>query len=54
MSDVPTGFLPLGSVSSVNVVIDVQDTAVEGLKQDILAWGRENGLKMDIFYIVLV
>lgn len=52
-SDVPTGFLPLGSVSSVNVVIDVQDTAFEGLKQDILSWGRENGLKMDIFYIDL-
>ena len=52
-SDVPTGFLPLGSISSVNVVMDARDPAFEELKQDILSWGRENGLKVDIFYIDL-
>ena len=43
-SDVQTGFLPLSAISSVNVVIDVEEPDFDKLKDDILAWGKQIGL----------
>ena len=50
ISDVPTGFLPLDKISTVNVVIDVEEPGFDLLKEDILAWGRQNGLKVNIYF----
>ncbi len=49
-SDVPTGFVPLDKISTVNVVIDVEEPGFDLLKEDILAWGRQNGLKVNIYF----
>lgn len=50
ISDVPTGFLPLDKISTVNVVIDVEEPGFDLLKEDILAWGRQNSLKVNIYF----
>ena len=49
-SDLPTGFLPLQQIHSVNVVIDVEEPGFDLLKEDILAWGRSAGLKVNIYF----
>ncbi len=50
ISNVPTGFVPLSDVSSVNVIIDVEEPGFDILKEDILAWGRQLGLKVNIYF----
>lgn len=50
ISDVPTGFVPLDKISTVNVVIDVEEPGFDLLKEDILAWGKQNGLKVNIYF----
>ena len=50
LSDVPTGFIPLDKITSVNVVIDVEEPGFDQLKEDIMAWGRQNGLKVNIYF----
>lgn len=50
ISDVPTGFLPLDKITTVNVVIDVEEPGFETLKEDILTWGRQAGLKVNIYF----
>ena len=47
---VPTGLLPLSEISSVNVVMDVEETEWDSLKEDILAWGRTSGIKVGIYF----
>ena len=49
-SDIPTGFIPLSEISSVNVVVDVEEPGFDQLKEDILAWGRQSGIKVGIFF----
>ncbi len=49
-SDVPTGFVPLEKAASANVIIDVEEPGFELLKEDILAWGRQVGLKVNIYF----
>lgn len=49
-SDLPTGFLPMSEISSVNVVIDVEEPGFDLLKEDILSWGRTSGLKVNIYF----
>ena len=49
-SDLPTGFLPMQQIHSVNVVIDVEEPGFDLLKEDILAWGRSAGLKVNIYF----
>lgn len=49
-SDIPTGFVPLSEISSANVVIDVEEPEFDQLKEDILAWGRQSGIKVSIFF----
>ena len=50
ISDVPTGFVPLDKISTVNVVIDVEEPGFDLLKEDILAWGKQNGIKVNIYF----
>ncbi len=50
ISDVPTGFVPLTDISTVNVIIDVEEPGFDLLKEDILAWGRLHGLKVSIYF----
>ena len=49
-SSAHTGFLPLSAISSVNVVIDVEEPGFDQLKDDILAWGKQVGLKVNIYF----
>ena len=46
----PTGLLPLSEISSVKVVMDVEETEWDMLKEDILAWGRAAGVKVGIYF----
>lgn len=50
ISDIPTGFIPYDKISSVNVVIDVEEPGFDLLKEDILAWGKLNGFKVNIYF----
>lgn len=47
---IPTGILPLSEISSANIVIDVEETEWDTLKEDILAWGRASGIKTAIYF----
>ena len=49
-SNVPTGFIPLSAISSVNVVIDVEEPDFDKLKDDIMAWSKQVGLKTNIYF----
>lgn len=49
-SDVPTGFVPMERISTVNVVIDVEEPGFDTLKDDILAWGKQQSLKVNIYF----
>lgn len=47
---VPTRLIPLAEISTVNVVIDVEDSEWDLLKDDILTWGKNNGLKIGLYF----
>ena len=49
-SDIQTGFLPMDKIQTVNVVIDVEEPGFDILREDILAWGRTTGLKVNIYF----
>lgn len=49
-SAIPTGFLKLSDIVSANVVIDVEEQGFDSVKEDILAWGRQNGVKVNIYF----
>ena len=49
-STIPTGLSPLPASAVVNVVIDVEEGGFDILKDKILAWGRENKLKVCIHF----
>lgn len=49
-SDIPTGLLPMSDIKSANFVIDVSETGFDLLKEDILAWGRSNDIKTNIYF----
>lgn len=49
-SDVETGLTPISQISTVNVIIDVEEPGFDALKEDILAWGRSTGLKVSIYF----
>jgi hypothetical protein len=49
-SDVTTGLLPLSAISTVNVVIDVEEPGFDVLKEDIMAWARNTGIKVNIYF----
>lgn len=50
ISDIPTVILPLSGISTVNVVIDVEEPEFDVLKEEILAWGRKLGIKVNIYF----
>lgn len=50
-SKTPTGFLPLSKIASATFVIDVEEPGFDLLKEDILAWGRSCGMKVNIYFI---
>ena len=47
-SDVPTSLLPMSQIKTVTAVIDVEEAGFDKLKEDILAWSRSAGLKVNI------
>ena len=49
-SDIQTGFLPMDKIQTVNVVIDVEEPGFDILREDILAWGRKQGIKVNIYF----
>lgn len=49
-SNLPTGILPMSEIRTVNAVIDVEEPGFDLLKEDILAWGRANGLRVNIYF----
>ena len=49
-STTPTGLITLDKVSSANFVIDVEEQGFDLLKEDILTWGRNNGIKVNIYF----
>ena len=49
-SDLPTGIIPLTEIKTANVVIDVEEPGFDLLKEDILAWGRANKVKVNIYF----
>ena len=50
ISAVPTGLMPVEKISTVNVVIDVEEPGFDELKEEIMAWGRQTGLKVNIYF----
>ena len=49
-SDIATGFLPMDKIRTANVVIDVAEQGYDLLKERVLAWGRESGIKVNIYF----
>lgn len=49
-SDVPTSLLPMSQIKTVTAVIDVEEAGFDKLKEDILAWSRYAGLKVNIYF----
>ena len=49
-SPVATGFLPIGKIATVNVIVDVQETGFDELKEAVLAWGRKKGIKTCVYF----
>lgn len=49
-SDISTGFMPLEKITSINVVVDVEEPDFDLLKDDILAWGKQYGKRVNIFF----
>ena len=49
-SDVPTSIMKLSDIKTANVVIDVEEAGFDLLKEDILTWGRNNGIKINIYF----
>ncbi len=46
----PTGLLPLSAVRSAVAFIDVEDTSFDACKNAIMAYFRNRGIKVDIFF----
>ena len=49
-SDVPTGFIPMSEIYTVNVIIDVEEPGFDNLREDILAWDRSIKAKVNIYF----
>ena len=49
-SDVQTSLLKMSDIKTANVVIDVEEAGFDLLKEDILTWGRNNGIKINIYF----
>ena len=49
-SDIPTSILKMSEIKTANVVIDVEEAGFDLLKEDILTWGRNHGIKINIYF----
>ena len=49
-SNIPTSLLNMSDIKTANVVIDVEEAGFDLLKEDILSWGRSNGIKINIYF----
>lgn len=49
-SGIPTGLLPLSAITSANVVLDVEEPGFDALKEQITAWGKSKGIRVNIFF----
>ena len=47
---IPTSFLPVSEIATANIVIDVEEAEWDILKENILAWGRSSGIKINIYF----
>ena len=47
---IPTELLPISEISTANIVIDVEEPEWDLLKEDILSWGRNSGIKVNIYF----
>ena len=52
-SKTPTGFMPLSKIKSATFLIDVEEPGFDQLKDEILAWGRSAGIKINIYFLDL-
>ncbi len=43
--------MPLENISKVNVIIDVEEPGFDKLKDSIMAWGRQHGMKVSIYFL---
>lgn len=50
ISTEPTSLLPLSKIKTANVVIDVEEPGFDVLKEDILAWGKAEGIDINIYF----
>ncbi len=50
ISTEPTSLLPLSKIKTANVVIDVEEPGFDVLKEDILSWGRSEGIDINIYF----
>ena len=50
VSDVQTGLLPFSEISTVNVVLDVEEPGFDVLRAQILEWSRKAGVKLNIYF----
>ncbi len=50
VSDVQTGLLPFSEISTVNVVLDVEEPGFDVLRAQIMEWGRKAGVKLNIYF----
>lgn len=49
-SDIKTSFIPISDISVANIVINVEEPGFDELKESIIAWGRREGIRTNIFY----
>ncbi len=49
-SDIETGLVPMSEISTVNVIVDVEEPGFDELKENILAWGRSAGVKLNLYF----
>ena len=47
---ISTSLLPVSDISTVNVIIDVEEAEYDILKENILSWGRSQGMKVNIYF----
>lgn len=50
-SEVETGLMPISEIRTVNVVVDVEEPGFDELKEDIMAWGRTAGVKLNLYFL---
>lgn len=52
-SKTPTGLLPLSKISSASFLVDAAEPEFDHLKEDILAWCRQNNIKANLYFLDL-